>query len=584
MERKKARIAEEKEQRKARRQKKRARLGLFKSRRTGYWVQEQALTSGDDDQVDEDAVSLESSSEEEPLQTVLRRRQSRRALEDHSSDSEASQDLPNFRRRAKKARTESQAGGSMRDVTSDGNIRKTGDGGSPTRSNYVGTMAKPKFVMDQKPQPSPGKWNTTRDSRAMPSRKLVPSKQTQLDPSKSSSKTGRSQLTSRDVLKNWQEPAKPRRPTFGENKAAISGEAPKQFQKLSIQRRVQLASMREPAPNMEALTFVNLEDGKAIPQKASSNDNETHKTPFQMIQDRLQQKVVDVAEGDTVTSLRQRSPSPMDIDPIASEPSLFVEESSMRPQSRAEQQTSIVPDASLLEGANGNATLPVRPSAHIREQAQDDESSPKISAGSLIKPEADIASLDAIRSLPEKSVTSAPYEVQARKDQNEHSLGTAVTTSNQQEYPHSSEQVQQMPAGDSNSGNSLPGSISENVTSSGNSSTAHPTEGPMIPDQLRSFLVPMAFSRLVGDYGMIKSNPAFRPNKKEYFTDMYGNLIVDEYTESNETNAIFRGLTMPAVNLILTIKEGKRLPIEIHKLCTFKEYLASYHKVSELIR
>ena len=116
-----AQVKEETRRRKARREKKRAQLGLFRNPRTGEWIQEQALTSGDEQDEDASIRRRSSGVDEIPCSLPIRRTQTTEEVS--REEPKESDDLPSFRKHAKKARIVSQSDVPMKDVTEGDSIK-----------------------------------------------------------------------------------------------------------------------------------------------------------------------------------------------------------------------------------------------------------------------------------------------------------------------------------------------------------------------------------------------------------------------------------------------------------------------------
>ena len=96
----------------------------------------------------------------------------------------------------------------------------------------------------------------------------------------------RSRVQGADVLKNWD--AQPKRKVWGLGDSWQKTGDPEahKFKKMSTAYRFYKYGRNEPAPNADSLTFVNLQDGKALPA-AEAPKGTVHKSPFQLIQEKL---------------------------------------------------------------------------------------------------------------------------------------------------------------------------------------------------------------------------------------------------------------------------------------------------------
>ena len=561
MEERKAQIFEEKKERKARREKKRQRLGLYKDRRTGEWLQEECLTSSD-------GVLVDVSSDEEPLRAQSRRK-ARKSSTITSVESDGSDNRPYFRKHAKRARTEGRSAASRKDVTEGEQIDPVKKKGSVNRSGYSGTATEPSKAVGQKQarplrRMSEPKQNTGSSAAS----KAAPVRKPSMNPSKASLRTGESRLEGVDILKNWNKPPKPRKRTL--NEANVN----KTFGKLSIQRRVQQAAAREPAPDMQALRFVNLEDGKVMPKgNQNTGPRELQKTPFQMIQDQLTNKDAQQMETNPQIADIRESPGPMDMDAEENEPLLFVDEMQIEPQATTKETSNISASENTALFTSERLEHPV----------------PLLAAGDPMNANTQ-APEESSEAATEDTVSSATGAATVRNANVSMKYSTA---SNTIKAP-SGDKVNHATAREQRISTTFPKPVQspshkDRMLSASSADGDNPqmpyaseTRRPKLPAHLEPFMGIKAFAKLVGDWGMSKPWNSSAIDKGD-FSDVLGELLAEGESEE-VTSVIIRGLTRPARELLMTVKDSRGPRVRIHEFCNLEEYIQRYHGVSEIRR
>ena len=586
MEDRKAQIEDEKRERKVRRNKKRARLGLFQARRTGQWTAEQAITSSEGELGDAASVDA-SSSEAEPLSVATpgKRHSSSTAVPLDLEVSHVPDDPPASRRLAKKARTESHGDVSMKDVTS---LEQRGNGTKQDPapiSTYKGTMGYSNTIKRQQPPKSLqrnmdlGKKTKTKSS-ANPQQIKKPL----LNPSKASLKNGEARLSGLGVVKDGKKPPSQRRKTFDEGPA-------KGFRNLSIQRKVQQARQREPTPDLQALTFVNLEDGKAMSKEMPApNPEQQQKTPFQMIQDQMKSKGSDMADRRPAGADLRRSPSPMDIDMNRHEPPLFIEEAQSRPPEISNELSNRihggieVVSASETSGDKGATILsipdPAANQGEIEIEMKDTEPNYNTTTN-MQNQSSTIVTPANVERLQNKQLQISPSETvgNSRGEKGPASETSPVNMTRQQQF-YSRESHQPALSEEVRRRDSAPHSTVSRPTFQLHQ-TMQAERAPKIPENMRDFVKPKAFSYIIGDHGMGKPDPRWSTysKTKEDKSDLFAELLATG-VKKEESKVILRGLDFPIMKLIMLLKDGKGLPIRIHSQCSFNDYSQQYHGVS----
>ena len=139
-------------------------------------------------------------------------------------------------------------------------------------------------------------------------------------------------LSSAAVFDNWQSsPNRRPRKVPQLKSSSIAKDENLLFQRLSIQRKVELSGRNELAPNPDKLTFVNLKDGKAMLSRSNSLptiQTKSLKTPFQTIQESLATKKTDRSEIEPKP--RNDANNAWTASPFIDEP-LFVTEETQSP-------------------------------------------------------------------------------------------------------------------------------------------------------------------------------------------------------------------------------------------------------------
>ena len=581
-ERRLTKIEKETKLRKARRERKRARLGLFRNRRTGEWIKEQALASSDEQDEEPDVPQGPFEEDEGPLGSSERR--IRRAWEVSLREPEKSDDLPSFRKHAKKARTVSQSDVPMKDVTEGRSSKEPRRKSSTTKSTYAGTMAKSGSMVGSKPAIGAQR-SKNPDPRPKLASKTKPStnKSVARNPSKASLKTGRSQLAGASIFRSGQDLPKQRKKSFGERIAQKKEGPQKHFSKLSTQRKFQLAGRREPAPNIEDLKFVDLGDGKVIGKDKVS---EKQKTPYQVIQEEVAKNKLQAEKANKEPVPRTKSPSPMDaMDVDENSPTLFVEETHSEQIPPPGAQEHSVPRSESNQyhmQIDNQAPTVVENNAMVdatKEIGQ--KSSKEVVSDKVALPSEPTITADARRALPEKRTSLTLPETRLE-------LGQKSTTSNQQGTrpiaptdlnQHQERRGRDMPHG-MGSETSAQSPISSN---SQYGSASRSTDSPHLPPELQNTLQPLAFQSLIGNAGMGPPDEKARMIGKTDISDLFG-AIMFEGVEKDEQRATFRGLTAKPTRVIMTLKKENWLGIKVHQFCNFTEYVSRYHKVCKVQR
>ena len=568
-ERKLTQVKEETQRRKARREKKRARLGLFRDPRTGERIQEQALISSDEQ---DEGTSVRRTSlgvNETPCSLPIRRTQP--TQEASREEPEESDDLPSFRKHAKKARTASQSDVPMKDVT-DGNSSK-----DPRRRSFAasstrtGTVAKADSMSGSKPAVrAPKSMNSGSKTKNPPRTKPSTSKGTVLNPTKASLKTGRSQLVGSNIFKApVPEPPKQRKKSSGDSMAKRKEGPPKQFKRLSIQNRAQKVARREPAPNIEDLKFVDLANGKVI---GKDNVREQQKTPYQLIQEELANKRSQEVKDSTGSGPHARSPTPMDpMDIDQNEVPLFVEDTHSKQAQPSEAQETAVP------ASDSNQTIVTEPDDRVRFLVEDQVQSPMEdnamdhatpeqneqnhageAIGDSLASSNDHTAADSREALPEKrkSLTLPETRLElGQRDTSLHQQNTQVTAPVDENQYQQSRIWEMQP-------------ITDN------------TDRPHLPYDLEGTLRNLPIQELIGDRGMGAPNKKAKSIGKGDISDIYGEILFDG-VDKDKQRATFRGLTSRAIALFMTLKKAGRVDVMVHEFLTFAEYSERYHTVGK---
>ena len=444
----KARLAEDKEQRRQRRQVKRERLGLHKSLRTRKWIKKHASMPGEEGKAT-------------------------------SASNEVSR-TPNLKRKRASSDVTGRNGEPER-------IPKDTRLNSKSTSSYRGNMTSiPKhFSTSQKP-PLNQESSTATGSTASKANPI----------SNSSLRNGRVRLTGAEIFGAHKSDTKQslKKPTA--RRASDLGRKPTQYGTLSWRYKAQVRANREPAPDIQGLTFVNLKDGKVDHHQQQQKPSEPSKTPFQMIQDQR-------GRNDEAPLSPTKIPEKSESISVA-EPADDLKDDDSQPAKEPEH----LPDPQQPED----------PFAHADSDAL---------SNSPVSPPAQ----------QNKGLNSG-MEFDALTETTRPSMSYQSSPPNTQEW-----------------------------------------RGPS------SVLSLISLPYLVGNYGSKKPDPSTK-TKIADFSDIYCDLIHDKVTEVSNEKAIIRGLSPPVRWCILDHlkKSTYRLPIQVHRFYSFKDYMQEVLSVRKATR